>query len=113
MSVRYSRKLGTELTFDTDVASVQMRMSRVCGPKLSNCCFIISIWGIIMLVLLGIFFKVKSVALIEDVPFKKVTTLGKTKEIPDYSGTSTNCFIAAGVYGVTFIISAYQKYAIN
>ena len=39
--------------------------------------------------MLGIFFKVKSVALIEDVPFKKVTTLGKTKEIPDYSGTST------------------------
>ena len=26
------------------------KMPRICGPKLSNCCFVLSIWGIIMLV---------------------------------------------------------------
>uniref|UniRef100_A0AAZ3PH76 Uncharacterized protein n=1 Tax=Oncorhynchus tshawytscha TaxID=74940 RepID=A0AAZ3PH76_ONCTS len=40
-----------------------------CGPKMAACGIVISIWGVIMLVMLGIFFSAKSAVLIEDVPF--------------------------------------------
>lgn len=36
-------------TFDDSYIKVK-RMPRICGPKLSNCCFVLSIWGMIMLV---------------------------------------------------------------
>ncbi|CAB4018287.1 ribonuclease kappa-like [Paramuricea clavata] len=74
-------------------------MALICGPKLSNCCFVLSIWGIIMLVFLGIFFQVKSVALREDV-----------KGTGDYKKTSRNCFIAAGLYVITLAIAGHQKW---
>ncbi|XP_037835056.1 ribonuclease kappa-B isoform X1 [Kryptolebias marmoratus] len=40
-----------------------------CGPKMAACGMVISIWGVIMLAMLGIFFSAKSAVLIEDVPF--------------------------------------------
>lgn len=40
-----------------------------CGPKLAACGIVLSAWGVIMLVMLGIFFNVHSAVLIEDVPF--------------------------------------------
>ncbi|XP_065426696.1 ribonuclease kappa isoform X1 [Chrysemys picta bellii] len=40
-----------------------------CGPKLAACGIVLSAWGVIMLILLGIFFNVHSAILIEDVPF--------------------------------------------
>ncbi|KAK3550428.1 hypothetical protein QTP86_025158 [Hemibagrus guttatus] len=40
-----------------------------CGPKLAACGIVLSIWGVIMLAMLGIFFSAKSAVLIEDVPF--------------------------------------------
>ncbi|XP_046859476.1 ribonuclease kappa-B-like isoform X2 [Xenia sp. Carnegie-2017] len=72
------------------------------GPKSANCCLVLSFWGIIMLVFLGIFFHLKSVALVEDVDKQN-----------DYGKTSRNCFFAAGLYMVTFVISAYQKWRIH
>ncbi|KAK3736105.1 hypothetical protein QZH41_013530 [Actinostola sp. cb2023] len=78
-------------------------MLRICGPKLSNCCFILSLWGVIMLVLLGIFFKTRSVALLEDLPHD-------LEEEKAFSSSAKNCFIAAGIYGVTLIISLHQKW---
>ena len=53
MSASYNRIVGTEITINPEVKTVQMKMPRVCGPKLSNCCFVISIWGIVMLVSVG------------------------------------------------------------
>lgn len=64
---------------------------RICGPKLSLCGLIISIWGIIQLVsgqyeireiflwtifyifqvLMGVFYYIHSVALIEDLPLEE------------------------------------------
>ena len=35
---------------------------RICGPKLSNCCFVLSLWGVIMLV--GICRRSEVVALV-------------------------------------------------
>ncbi|XP_028409050.1 ribonuclease kappa-B-like isoform X2 [Dendronephthya gigantea] len=75
-------------------------MAKICGPKLSNCCFVLSIWGIILLVFLGIFFQIKSVALREDI-----------SEFGDYKKTSRNCFIAAGLYLVTLAIAGHQKWS--
>uniref|UniRef100_A0A8C4X0U2 Uncharacterized protein n=1 Tax=Eptatretus burgeri TaxID=7764 RepID=A0A8C4X0U2_EPTBU len=42
-----------------------------CGPKLAACGLVLSIWGVIMLVLLGIFFNVHSAILLEDVPLQE------------------------------------------
>ncbi|KAL3194935.1 hypothetical protein MRX96_045844 [Rhipicephalus microplus] len=41
-------------------------MIRICGPKFSMCCSILSVWGIIMLVIMGIFLFTHSVAFAED-----------------------------------------------
>ncbi|XP_058968255.1 ribonuclease kappa-B-like isoform X3 [Pocillopora verrucosa] len=78
-------------------------MIRICGPKLANCCFLISIWGIIMLLLLGVFFSTRSVALIEDIP-------GKMNESEGYKSSAKNCYIAAGIYAVTMVVAAHQKW---
>lgn len=53
-----------------------------------------------MLLFLGIFFQVKSVALREDVDGPQ-----------DYTKTSRNCFVAAGLYLVTLVIAGHQKWA--
>ena len=58
-----------------------------------------------MLVLMGAFFRIESVALIEDVARNK-------ENHPDWTGTSNNCFIAAGLYVVFFALSWYQRSAI-
>ena len=60
-----------------------------------------------MLVLMGAFFRIESVALIEDV------ARDATTKHPDWKGTSNNCFIAAGLYVVFFALSWYQRSAIN
>ncbi|XP_026072149.1 ribonuclease kappa-A-like [Carassius auratus] len=39
------------------------------GSKLAACGLVLSIWGVIMLAMLGIFFTTHSAVLIEDVPF--------------------------------------------
>jgi len=56
-----------------------------------------------MLLLLGVFFSTRSVALVEDVP-------SDTEEKKDYKSSAKSCFIAAGIYGVTLILSAHQKW---
>ncbi|XP_068919281.1 ribonuclease kappa [Petaurus breviceps papuanus] len=71
-----------------------------CGPKLAACGIVLSAWGVIMLVLLGIFFNVHSAVLIEDVPFTEsdFTESGPQKIYELYEQVSYNCFIAAGLY---------------
>eukprot|EP00794_Sanderia_malayensis_P017825 gene17825-19606_t len=140
MSAAHQRLLDNN--FDSPTTAVQVKMPRICGPKLSTCCFVLSIWGIVMLnlappvldnllclaalsnsehdsvlsaVLLGIFFKVQSVALTEDIPHfvTKVNQTGTDGVTKGYDSTATNCFIAAAIYVVTFAISAYQSHLIN
>ncbi|KAL3194936.1 hypothetical protein MRX96_045844 [Rhipicephalus microplus] len=59
-------------------------MIRICGPKFSMCCSILSVWGIIMLVIMGIFLFTHSAAY--------------------------NCWIAACLYVVTLAASVHQIY---
>ncbi|XP_038624711.1 ribonuclease kappa [Tachyglossus aculeatus] len=71
-----------------------------CGPKLAACGIVLSAWGVIMLVLLGVFFNVHSAVLIEDVPFTESDFHEPNpQKIYDlYEQVSYNCFIAAGLY---------------
>ncbi|XP_030579103.1 ribonuclease kappa-A-like [Archocentrus centrarchus] len=74
----------------------------ICGPKLAACGVVLSIWGVIMLAMLGIFFTMHSAVLIEDLPltdedtFKNSTTPQKVYDL--YQKVGYNCFIAAAVY---------------
>uniref|UniRef100_A0A8C6UD89 Ribonuclease, RNase K b n=1 Tax=Neogobius melanostomus TaxID=47308 RepID=A0A8C6UD89_9GOBI len=83
-----------------------------CGPKMAACGIVISIWGIIMLAMLGIFFSAKSAILIEDVPFTEAD-IRDDKSPPQniynlYSQVGINCFIAAGIYLAVGAVSLCQ-----
>ncbi|XP_078527223.1 ribonuclease kappa isoform X1 [Lissotriton helveticus] len=72
-----------------------------CGPKLAACGIVLSVWGFIMLILLGVFFNMHSSVLIHDVP---ITEKDFEDEHPPeniyrlYEQVSYNCFIAAAMY---------------
>ncbi|ODN02203.1 Ribonuclease kappa [Orchesella cincta] len=92
----------------------------LCGPKLSLCCLLLSIWGVIQLALMGVFFYIKSVALVEDLPLEeeyKPTEEDMKNFYGDvdraYSQNAFNCWIAACLYVGTFLISAQQFYMNN
>ncbi|XP_071392150.1 ribonuclease kappa-A-like [Centroberyx affinis] len=74
----------------------------ICGPKLATCGIVISMWGVIMLAMLGIFFQTHSAVLIEDVPLSE-GDFHEDKNPPQsiynlYNKVGYNCFIAAGIY---------------
>ena len=75
----------------------------ICGFGGSLCCMLFSIWGFIMLALLGLFFYLEAVALIEDIPPIKGDNVGNITE--SYQMAGTGCFAGAGLYGVTFFLS--------
>jgi len=70
-----------------------------CGPKCSYCCLVVSVWGIIMLLILGILFSSKARALIRDAPDNSVSGMNTA---------AMSCYIAAGIYVVTTLISVWQ-----
>ncbi|XP_014858980.1 ribonuclease kappa-B [Poecilia latipinna] len=83
-----------------------------CGPKMAACGMVISIWGIIMLGMLGIFFSTNSAVLIEDVPFTE-EDIWEDKQPPQriyalYRQVGINCFIAAAIYVAVGAISLCQ-----
>ncbi|XP_015585334.1 ribonuclease kappa-B [Cephus cinctus] len=85
---------------------------KICGPKYALCGLVLSTWGIIQLVLMGAFFFIRSVALIEDVPVSEFTSLNEfyTKIDAGYTQNAFNCWIAACIYIVTFLLSGHQFY---
>uniref|UniRef100_T1H0K2 Uncharacterized protein n=1 Tax=Megaselia scalaris TaxID=36166 RepID=T1H0K2_MEGSC len=83
---------------------------KICGPKLSLCCLILSIWGLFQLSLIGIFFYFHSVAFQEDLAlkdFREYANLGEFYAAEDayYTQNAHNCWIAAGMYGITLFTS--------
>ncbi|KAI8035856.1 ribonuclease kappa-B [Drosophila gunungcola] len=79
----------------------------VCGRKCSFFCLFMSSWAFIMLNLLGIFFFVRSLVLLKDLPlpahFKDLGDF-KTRAEEAYHTVSIRCFITAVVYlGFIFI----------
>jgi len=87
-------------------------MLLVCGPKIATCGIVISIWAVIMLAMLGIFFKTHSAVLIEDVPLTEEDISGDKNPPTTVYGlfdqVSYNCFIAAAVYLVVGAFSFCQ-----
>jgi len=87
---------------------------KVCGPKYALCGLILSVWGIVQLFLMGIFFYVRSVALIEDVPLGENATKTPadfyTEADRGYTQNAYNCWIAACIYVLTFLFSGHQFY---
>jgi ribonuclease kappa len=75
---------------------------------MSTCCSIISTWGVIMLLLLGVFFRVNAVALLEDVPHTANVNLTRANLEEAYTEVSNNCFIAAGLYVLFLVFSVWQ-----
>ncbi|XP_034939538.1 ribonuclease kappa-B [Chelonus insularis] len=87
---------------------------KVCGPKYALCGLILSTWGIIQLLLMGIFFYIKSVALIEDISLEglEISTPEEfyTHVDSGYTQNAYNCWIAACLYVFTFLFSGHQFY---
>ncbi|KAM8880837.1 ribonuclease kappa-A [Synchiropus picturatus] len=84
----------------------------ICGSKLSACGAVLSIWGTIMLAILGIFFTTHSAVLITDVPFSQAD-IHEDPNPPHrvylaYNTVGYNCFIAAGIYLVIGLFSCCQ-----
>jgi ribonuclease kappa len=84
----------------------------ICGPGLSVCCSLLSIWGIIMLVILGGLLSVKSAAFIEDIPIKEGGHEEHYRqEINDaYAAAARNCFGATGLYVACLIFCGVQVF---
>lgn len=86
-----------------------MALTRVCGPKCSMCCLVLSVWGIIQLLLMGIFLRIKAPAFVEDLPIVEEDWEheGLSAEYIDrlFEQLSTNCFIASGMYVATLVLS--------
>jgi len=71
---------------------------------------VVSAWGIIMLGLLGVFFYIGAAALLEDINFPKTHANWSEPKIDEaYQSAAYNCWIAAGAYVVTFVISIWQN----
>ncbi|KAI4468456.1 ribonuclease kappa [Holotrichia oblita] len=84
----------------------------VCGPKLSLCGLILSVWGILQLTLMGVFYYIRSVALAEDVPgleehFESLQEFYAAADA-GYTQNAYNCWIAACIYLITLAISFQQ-----
>ncbi|TMS39477.1 hypothetical protein L596_005991 [Steinernema carpocapsae] len=88
----------------------------LCGPALSAFCMLMSVWGVIFLGLLGVFFHVNAVTLFPDLHFKEETA--EHGQVPPmdpneitnmYSDKATQCWIAAGLYLVTLIVVMWQN----
>ncbi|CAF0908224.1 unnamed protein product [Rotaria sordida] len=84
----------------------------ICGPKLSLCCSIISVWGIIQFILLGIFFFIQSAPLIDDFDFenKNATDIKVFEESlkTAFHQRAFNCWIAAFLYVGLLVFAGIQ-----
>ena len=74
----------------------------LCGPKLSLCGVVLSIWGIIQLSIMGVFFYINSVALIEDINLEEsYESMDRLRTDMDkgYQQNALNCWIAGNHHG--------------
>ena len=84
---------------------------RVCGPNFSLCCTLISVWGFIMLPIMGVLLSKHSLTfaedLVEDIEFNTTTEfLQKAGE--RYDEAAKTCYIAGAIYLGSFAFSIWQ-----
>ncbi|XP_049877140.1 ribonuclease kappa-like [Pectinophora gossypiella] len=89
---------------------------KLCGPKLSLCGLVLSVWGIIQLTLMGVFYYIKAVALLEDLPLEEghhtiEEFIGQVEA--GYTQNAYNCWIAALLYVITLVVSGHQFWLNN
>ena len=83
----------------------------ICGPKLSLCCTVISIWGIFQFILLGIFFFVEAAPLLDDFDMtnKNLSSSAFGEDLKkDFHVRAYNCWIAAVLYVALLVFSGFQ-----
>ena len=84
----------------------------LCGPKLSLCGVVLSIWGIIQLSIMGVFFYINSVALIEDINLEEsYESMDRLRTDMDkgYQQNALNCWIAGNHHGQLVRESSLSK----
>jgi len=83
---------------------------KILGPKCSSFCLVVSAWGVVMFLLLGAFYHVKSPALRDD-----IVPANSTKEAvwAAYEANAYNCYITAAIYAGTLVFSVFQVYVNN
>ncbi|KAL5109264.1 Ribonuclease kappa [Taenia crassiceps] len=87
-------------------------MAPLLGKKCSACLIVLGVWGVIMLVLMGVFTRVNAVAFVDDIPIN-MKEWEDAKFAPSYidekfAMVSTNCFIAAGLYLLVLVFASIQ-----
>jgi ribonuclease kappa len=114
------------------MAGARLNKAHICGPGLSICCSVISIWGIIMLVsqrffllsimvyfliiwychlkaIVGGLLSAKSAAFIEDIPIEEHGEGSFEKAVDKaYEHSAINCYGAAGLYVVILMFCLIQ-----
>ncbi|BFZ05059.1 hypothetical protein BsWGS_08098 [Bradybaena similaris] len=85
----------------------------VLGPKCSVYYMAISAWGIFMLALMAIFFKIRTPILLDDVFAGNITKWGdhnySTQYVMDqYDNNALNCGIATILYIILFVFAFIQ-----
>ncbi|TPP61017.1 Ribonuclease kappa-A [Fasciola gigantica] len=87
---------------------------RVIGPKCSVFLLVMSVWGVLMLLLMGVFARVNAVSLAEDIPLNQAEWAKQnySPQLVDdaYVMMSNNCFIAAGIYVIVLGFAGVQYY---
>ncbi|KAK3753875.1 hypothetical protein RRG08_006262 [Elysia crispata] len=85
----------------------------ILGPKCSAYYMIISVWGVVMLVLMGIFFQIRSPSLFEDINVDEEAWAKHNMNLEfvksSYEDNAVNCWIAAVLYAVLFVFSFIQQ----
>lgn len=94
------------------IAVYSSEMKTFCGPTLSGCGIILSIWGIVQLGVMGALFYVQSVNLIEDVPVHNMTEYMENPHhvTEAYHQQAYNSWVCAGLYVLLLAISAQQMW---
>lgn len=83
----------------------------ICGPGLSVCCSLISIWGIIMLTIVGGLLSAKSAAFLEDIPEVDDEALKYEERLnKGFDLAATNCYGAVGLYAACLIFCGIQVF---
>lgn len=86
---------------------------KLCGVKRSIFCTLISVWGVIMLGIMGGLLSYKSIAFVEDIPVEEFNQhLGMDNFYKEqdhkYDAAAKNCYMALVMYGATFVVSIYH-----
>ncbi|KAH9420023.1 hypothetical protein DERP_001857 [Dermatophagoides pteronyssinus] len=86
---------------------------RVCGPNFSLCCTLISVWGFIMLPIMGVLLSQHSLTfaedLVEDIEFNTTDEfLHKAGE--RYDEAAKTCYVAGIIYLGSFAFSLWQLF---